>query len=105
MRRRWILAAAIWLWLAPVLLAGPPRLVVDNRTSSNAVVQVWRYTGDRWDWITVANVEPKTWVPVLDVKDNDRFRAVLPKRPPLNHTVRLHQDRSYGGPQDIWLLQ
>ena len=105
MRRRWILIAAIWLCLAPVLLAGPPRLVVDNRTALKAVVQVWRYTGDRWDWITVANVAPKTWVPVFDVKANDRFRAVQSKRPPLNHTVRLYPDRNYGGSQDIWLLQ
>jgi len=108
MTRRWLFAAAIGFWLASTLVASDPlrpRLVVDNRTTQNATVQVWRYTGDRWDWATVANVAPRTWVPVFDVRDNDRFRAIVPGREPLPHTVHLYADKSYGGPQDIWLLQ
>jgi hypothetical protein len=83
----------------------PPRLIVDNRTASAATVQAWRYTGDRWDWLTVSTVAPRTWVPVFNVKANDRFRALMGGGATMTHTVSLYADKAYNGPQDIWLLR
>jgi hypothetical protein len=81
------------------------RLVVDNRSRSNATIQVWRYTGYHWDWLTVATVPPGKWVPVSDVKSGERFRAIGVRHTPLSRTVGLHTDPGYGGPQDVWILQ
>jgi hypothetical protein len=97
----------VLLLTAALTAAGPkqPRLIVDNRTGSSATVQVWRYTGDHWDWTTVATVAPRTWVPVYSVKANDRFRAVAGGGGTFTHTVSLYEDKAYSGPQDIWLLR
>jgi hypothetical protein len=101
--------ALVLLALAAAILAAglnrPSRLVVDNRTNSAATIQVWRYTGDHWDWQTVGTVSPRTWIPVSDVRDSDRFRAAGPWSAPQVHVVRLYPDTSYGGHQDIWLLR
>ena len=102
--------AAILFGLLALLLPGnsgpnQPRLIVDNRTGGRATVQAWRYTGDRWDWHTVADVVPQTWVAVLQVKENDRFRALAGSGPAQTHTVSFYMDRTYNGPQDIWLLR
>ena len=82
----------------------PARLVVDNRARTNAVVQVWRYTGSHWDWLTVATVPAGRWAPVADVKTGDRFRALgVPNNP--SRVVNLRMDPGYGGPQDVWVLR
>jgi hypothetical protein len=77
------------------------RLVVDNRTAQNATIQVWRYTGYHWDWLTVANVPAGRWVPVSDVKNGERFRV---KETGKTRVVNLRTDQGYGGPQDVWVL-
>jgi hypothetical protein len=87
-----------------IAVARPSRLVVDNRTNAVATIQVWRYTGDHWDWQTVGTVAPRTYIPLSDVRDNDRFRAIGPWGAQV-HVVRLYADTAYGGPQDIWLLR
>ena len=101
-------ALVILLLLTAVTAAAydqPPRLIIDNRTPSAVTVQAWRYTGDHWNWLTVATVAPRTWVPVLNVKANDRFRAVAGGRETAAHTITLYDDKAYHGPQDIWLLR
>ena len=83
----------------------PPRLVVDNRTRAVATVQVWRYTGYHWDWLTVASAPPGRWVPVSGVKNGERFRAMGVGNAPPSKVVNLRMDPGYGGPQDVWVLQ
>ncbi len=96
----------ILVLMLPALAGQQPRLIVDNRLDSRATIQVWRYNGERWDWTTVATVEPHHWVPVYKVNANDRFRALPPQRgETLSHTVSLYADKGYGGLQDIWLLK
>jgi hypothetical protein len=107
MKNRWIPLLAIFLAAVLCLSAWaqkPARLVVDNRTNATATVQVWRYTGYHWDWVTVANVPGGKWAPVGDVKNGDRFRATGVRNNP-SKTVTLQMDKGYGGPQDIWILQ
>ena len=81
------------------------RLVVDNRTKGTATIQVWRYTGYHWDWLTVASVPPGRWVPISDVKNGERFRATGIGNSPPSWVVNLRMDKGYGGPQDVWVLQ
>ena len=81
------------------------RLVVDNRTRSRATIQVWRYTGNRWDRLTVATVPGGKWVPVTDVRNGERFRAMGVASTPPSRVVNLRTDPHYGGPQDVWILQ
>jgi hypothetical protein len=105
MRRHWIRTVAVLLIAVFCQIAAAQkaaRLVVDNRTKQAATIQVWRYTGYHWDWLTVATVPAGRWVPVTDIKNGERFRV---KDTAKARVVNLRNDPGYGGPQDVWVLQ
>jgi hypothetical protein len=96
-----LLATALAWMLAQSISAQaqPSRLLVFNNTGtvaelSASVNGAWRFRG---------SVKPGASMPVYDVQNGDRFRAVWRGGESL-HVVRLRYDRSYGGPQDTWTL-
>jgi hypothetical protein len=100
-----MLAILLIASLCQVALAQKPaRLVVDNRSRSTATVQVWRYTGYHWDWLTVATAPPGRWVAISDVKNGERFRVMGITSAPLSRVVTLRADPGYGGQQDVWVV-
>lgn len=81
------------------------RLIVDNRSHRSAVVQIWRHDGKSWDWRLVGRVKDGQWVPIYDVRNQERLRARIDGRGDyLWHTVRLQKDKN-GALQDLWRLQ
>ncbi len=83
-----------------------PRLIVDNRMASLAAIDVWRYNGTYWEWMLVVYVQSGQYVPISPVNPGERFRARFQRQSdgPQQHIVTLYYDSSYGGLQDIWLL-
>jgi len=107
MRKKLAQWSLVWLFLFALCgsaLGQQPRLVADNRTGEQATIEVWRYNGNVWIWTKVATVAPGRWVPVYDVRNDDKFRATT-KKGTKYHTVSLYSDVKYGGSQDIWLIR
>jgi hypothetical protein len=82
----------------------PPRLVVDNRTPVAADVYAWKFNGREWNWHYVMRLPGRTWAPVYNVYDGDRFRAAHGDHYH-NHEVELDFDPEYGGGQDVWWIR
>jgi hypothetical protein len=74
------------------------RLVVDNRSTQFANVDIWRHDGKQWAWRHVLGVGSGQWAPIYDVNQGERFRATLGNGVELYHTVNLQSG------QDVWWL-
>src|SRR5262249_52780860 len=86
--------------------ASRARLVVDNRSGSEAQVQVWRYNGRSWEWSVISPVAQGHWVPIYDVRNGDQYRAILAgSKGTRYHTVSLQYDGRYRGMQSVWWVQ
>lgn len=102
--------AAVTLFLALVFVcsarafskgypdAEQTRLVVDNRSSQFATVDIWRHDGKQWAWRHVLGVGSGRWAPIYDVSQGERLRATLGNGVALYHTVSLQSG------QDVWWL-
>lgn len=80
------------------------RLVIDNRSDSVVEISAWAYSGRFWEWRKIATLNSKRWIALYDVHDNKRFRAVG-KASEQFHVVRLRDDTTYNGRQDIWWVK
>jgi hypothetical protein len=95
--------ALLWLLLtAPGAPAQqkPSRLLVANQTAS--AVEVFVAVKDKWQ--SRGRVSPKSSLPVYNVTNGQRFRAVWGSRS-AEHTVKLTYDRAYGGWQDTMIVK
>jgi len=96
MKKSLIRVLWICLCLALLLAAQPAQLVIVNHNAAAVTIQVWRYTGNHWDWITLAAVPPGRSIALSQVNRNDRFRALGPWSTPPIHVVST--------PRDVWQL-
>ena len=71
------------------------RLLVTNKTKTSAEV----FVALRDTWQSRGRVSPGSTLPVFNVTNGQRFRAVWGSSSKL-HTVKLQFDRTYGGWQD-----
>ena len=78
----------------------PTRLLVNNNTGT--VVELFAVT--RQGAQSRGRVNPGSSLPVYNVSNGDRFRAVWKGAPPKEWEVRLTFDRSYGGWQAVMNL-
>lgn len=109
-RRMSLFCVFVLLALMSTNLAGsqsqrPPRLVIDNRYPATASVEVWSFNGSYWQWTRFTSVGRNSWLPVMNVQQGQRFRALLPDNRERTHDVTFSYDRNYGGGQSIWVIQ
>ncbi len=78
----------------------PSRLVVSNNTG--ATVEL--FTAVNQSWQSRGRISPKASLPVYNVVNGQRFRAVWGSQS-RDHTVQLQYDRSYNGWQDTFVLR
>lgn len=78
----------------------PSRLVVFNETASTVEV----FVAVKNTWQSRGRVSPKASLPVFNVTNGQRFRAVWGSRS-REHTVKLAFDREYGGWQDRMIVK
>jgi hypothetical protein len=78
----------------------PSRLVVSN--NSGATVEL--FTAVNQAWQSRGRISPKASLPVYNVVNGQRFRAVWGSQS-REHTVQLTYDRSYNGWQDTFALR
>lgn len=99
MRSRWYVYLAVcWLTVTAAGLAAqqkPSRLLVVNQTGSTVEV----FVAVKNTWQSRGRVSPKSSLPVFNVANGQRVRAVWGSRS-MPHTVKLTYDRAYGGWQD-----
>jgi hypothetical protein len=102
--RRWrVYLAACWLLVVAagtVAQQKPSRLLVMNETG--ATVEVFVAVKNTWQ--SRGRVPPKSSLPVFNVANGQRVRAVWGSRSAL-HTVKLTYDRAYGGWQDRMVVK
>lgn len=80
-------------------------MVIDNRFPATAYVDVWVFNGSYWQWNRFATVNRNSWLPVLNVQQGQRFRALLPDNRERAHDVVFTYDPNYGGYQSVWVIQ
>jgi hypothetical protein len=100
------LTTLLALGLALVLLVPPvsgqqqpTRLLVFNNTGTVAELSA----SVNGAWQLRGRINPGSSMPVYNVKNGDRFRAVW-RGGDAQHAVQLRYDRAYGGYQDTWSL-
>lgn len=77
----------------------PSRLLVTNKTSTT--VEVFAAVRDTWQ--SRGRISPGSSLPVYNVANGQRFRAVWGSNS-RTHVVALKYDRGYGGWQDVLVL-
>ena len=96
--------ALVLIWLL-VTSAGalaqqkPSRLLVTNNTGTS--VELFAAVRDTWQ--SRGRISPRSSMPVYNVTNGQRFRAVWGSKSKL-HTVKLIYDRNYGGWQELLVL-
>ena len=78
----------------------PSRLLVTNNTGTS--VELFALVRDTWQ--SRGRISPGASMPVYNVTNGQRFRAVWGSKSK-EHTVKLTYDRSYGGWQELLTLQ
>lgn len=101
---RHLTVVLIWLLALPPLAVvarqqQPSRLVVNNRTDTTIELSV--FVKDAWQ--SRGRISPSSSMPVYNVANGQRFRAVWGSRSS-ELVIKLTYDRAYGGWQQVWDL-
>jgi hypothetical protein len=78
----------------------PSRLLVTNNTGTT--VELFAAVKDTWQ--SRGRISPGSSMSVYNVTNGQRFRAVWGSKS-TEHTIKLTYDRTYGGWQDVLILQ
>lgn len=99
--RRTVLTLPLLLWLRGTAAAQQKqtRLFVTNKTGTTVEL----FVAVRNGWQSRGRISPGGAMPVYNVTNGQRFRAVWGSTSKL-HTVALRYDRAYGGWQDTLTL-
>lgn len=101
--RTMVVALSCLLALPPLAAVAqkqqPSRLVVNNKTE--ATVELFAFVKEAWQ--SRGRISPGSSLPVYNVANGQRFRAVWgPRSSEL--VIKLAYDRAYGGWQQVWEL-